>query len=261
MAGFLTIEQRISAGSQFTGTNGGSTGTITTVTGLQVLQGETFQIRARAKDVFTFVFDKVPGGAVVETVTTRRVAVTDAMSASQVRDAIIAAINLTPGLALYASIGGANQVNLLNALGGTAGNLPALPDTVVNAGFIVSPMAGGVNYPSPPVDSEGIRFYPEATFGGIFDFDFTIKKLVDGAPTRKADLWKVDRILLQVTGAASYTLSTVLPDGTEATIQTGAGGVVLISTPILLGGDERLRLVTVGGAAAMLARVTARPSA
>lgn len=258
---FLTIEQRIAAGSQFTGTNGGSSGTITTVTGLQVAQGETFKLRARAKEVFTFVFDKDPSGGVEESVTTRRVFVTDAMSAAQVRDAIIAAINRTPGLALYASVGGANQVNLLNGLGGTAGNLPALPDTVANGSFVVSALTGGANLPSTPVDVDGIRLYPEATFGGIFDFDFTVRKLVDGQPVNKPALWKVDRVLLQVTGAASYTLSSVLPDGTAATIQTGAGGIVLISTPIMLGGDERLRLVTAGAAAAMLARVTARPAA
>ena len=259
---FITIEQRIAAGSQFTGTNGGSGGTITTVAGSLLLHGETFQVRSRAQAAFTFVFDKSTDViGVTETARVRRVVVSDAMTAAQVRDAIIFAINRAPGLALYASNGGATTVTLLNAIGGTAGNLPALPDTVANAGFIVSALTSGTNLPSSPIDSEGIRFLPEATFGGIFDFDFTVKKLVDNSPTSKPALWKIDRILLQVTGAATYTLSAVLPDGISATIQTGAGGVILISSPIVLGGDERLRLVTTGAAAAMLARVTARPSA
>ena len=65
---------------------------------------------------------------------------------------------------------------------------------------------------------------------------------------------------LQLTGAAPYTLSILYPDGTTATLQTGAGALVLITNPILLAPDERLHLLTVGAAAAMYARVTARPS-
>jgi len=256
---FITIEQRIAAGSQFTGTNGGSTGTITTVTGLQVLQGETFQLRSRAKDVFTFIFDFDATNPVAETATRRRVFVTTAMTAAQVRDAIIRAVNRTPGLALYASSGGASQVNLTNGQGGTAGNLAALPDTVVNAGFVVSAMAGGVNRSSEPVDIDGVRYFPEATFGGIFDFDFATKRLIDGAPVSGVP-WRVERAVMQLTGAAPYTLSILYPDGTTATLQTGAGALVLITNPILLAPDERLHLLTVGAVAAMYARVTARPS-
>lgn len=257
---FITIEQRIAAGSQFNGGNGGSTGTIATVTGLQVLQGETFQIRSRAKDVFTFVFDFDATRPIEQTATRRRVFVTQAMSAAQVRDAIIQAVNRTPGLGLYASVGGASQVSLTNGQGGTAGNLAALPDTVANAGFIVSALAGGANRSSDPVDIDGVRYLPEATFGGLFDFDFTTKRLIDGTPSRGVP-WRVERAILQVTGAASYTLSVLYPDGSTTVLQTAAGGVVLVTSPILLASDERLQLVTVGAAAAMFARVTARPSA
>jgi len=255
----LTVEQRVAAGSNFTGTNGGPTGTITTIAGNLLDQGETFKLRARAKDVFTFVFDK--SGTLVSDPTVRVVQITDAMTAAQVRDAIIAAINGTPGLALYASNGGATSVAILNALNGTAGNLAALPDTVDDAGFIVSAMAGGVNWPSSPVDAEGVRRFPAATFGGIFDFDFATKRLIGSVPVERPALWRVDRMLIQSTGAASYTVRVLLPDGTQAQVQTGAGGVVLITTPILLTGDERLQLVTAGGAAEMYARVTARPAA
>lgn len=255
----LTIEQRVAAGSNFTGSNGGSTGTITTVAGNLIGQGETFQLRARAKDVFTFVFDKT--GTLADEPKVRVVRITGAMTAAQVRDAIITAINRTPGLAMYASNGGAAQVNLLNALNGTAGNLAALPDTVADAGFVVSAMAGGVNWPSGPVEVEGVRQFPAATFGGIFDFDFVEKRSIAQTPIIRPSLWRVDRMLIQSTGAASYTVNVLLPDGTQAQVQTGAGGVVLITTPILLTGDERVQLVTAGGAAEMYARVTARPAA
>lgn len=255
---FLTIDQRITATDDFTGGNGGSTGTITTVAAAGINQGELFRVRARYHDVFTFVFDKVSGGSVIESAFTRRVDLVGAVSAADVRDRIIAAINRTPGLALYASSGGAAQVNLLNALGGTAGNLAALADTVGGA-FACSAMTGGVDYPSPPVEVDGIKMYPPTNFGGIFDFEFTLKRLIERIPVTKPALWSVDRIFLQTTGATDYTLNILAPDGTVALYQTGAGGVVLITTPLLLAGDERLQLITTGGTLAMFARVTARP--
>jgi len=261
VSSFLTIEQRIAAGSQFTGTNGGSTGTITTVAAALIVHGESFQIRARAKEVFTFVFDKNGDGSVVDSIFSRRVSLVGLAAADAVRDAIVVAVNATPGLALYASNGGAATVDLVNALGGTAGNLAALPDDVADAGFIVSAMAAGVSYSSEPAIIDGMKVYPEAAFGGIFDFDFTLKRLIEGVAVQKPTLWRVERILLETTGAGAYTVSILLPDGTEAVYQTAAGGVILITTPILLTGDERLMLTTAGGALAMYARVTARPSA
>jgi hypothetical protein len=256
MTTIYTIEQRILAGSQFTGTNGGSTGTITTVAAASILQGEGFKLRSRSKTVFDFVFDKTTD--LKDTATVRIVRLVGGMNASEVRDAIISAINRTPGLAMVASDGGASTVDLLNLFGGGAGNLPALPDTVVNAGFVVSAMSGGLNLPGDIVEVDGVRCLPPATFGGIFDFDFIRKAGVDGVSYERPALWRVQRILLQTTTATDYTVNVLSPDGTAFEVATDSGAVVMLGDPILLAGDERLQIITTGATDAMFARVTAR---
>jgi len=117
-----------------------ATCSITTVASASLVDGEIFQLWDGNK-MWTFEFDK-NGVIVGETPGRIRIDVSAVLTADQVRDAIIAAINSTGGL-LLASSGGAATVSVRNKQPGTHGNGNNL-ETVVNAGFVLTNMTGGV---------------------------------------------------------------------------------------------------------------------
>lgn len=121
-------------------TDAQATGTITTIAGSLLVDGETFVLDDGVNPAVTFEFDD--NGSVVPSATLRPVNFTGADTADQVRDAIIAAVNTAPVLDITAYNGGAAFVVLWNDNGGTAGN-QTITETVVDAGFIVTGMAGG----------------------------------------------------------------------------------------------------------------------
>lgn len=117
-----------------------ATGTITTVAGADLLDGQTFTISDGHQSV-VFEFDddvsvlaghiSVPFDSMLD-------------SADDVRDAVITAINAVATFFVTAASGGAAQVDLTNDFFGTIGNV-AVAETVANVGFMVAGLAGGVD--------------------------------------------------------------------------------------------------------------------
>lgn len=116
-----------------------ATGSITVVAGSALVDTETFVLDDGTNPPTTFEFDS--GGGV--TPGNEAVAFTALDTVTQIRDAVISAINgVVAGLEITASPGGANLVSLVNDSVGAAGNV-AITDTVTDSGFIVSGMSGG----------------------------------------------------------------------------------------------------------------------
>lgn len=122
------------------GTDVAATGSITTVAGANLVDGETFVLNDGVNPAVTFEFDS--NASVVQTATLRAVNFTGGDSANTVRDTIIAAIAAAPTLDITASNGGAALVNLVNDTAGYAGNV-TITETVADVGFTVTGMSGG----------------------------------------------------------------------------------------------------------------------
>jgi len=133
-----------------------ATGTITTIVVANLIDGETFFLDDGINPEVTFEFDVTGDGV---TGGNTAVDVSALTTADEVRDAIIAAVTALASsvLALAATDGGAATVDLSNEFGGVVGNLTPTIDTVADAGFIVTAMAGGVDYPTifPALDGDG----------------------------------------------------------------------------------------------------------
>lgn len=119
-----------------------ATGTITAIPGALISDGETFTISDGENSPSVFEFDKngmVAPGRV-------RVAIDDAMTAEQVAVAIEEAVNkLYLSLRVTATHPTATPiVNLRNDTPGDSSRNVPIMDTVVDPGFVVSGMAGGV---------------------------------------------------------------------------------------------------------------------
>lgn len=119
-----------------------ATGSITTVAGANLVDGEQFVLDDGVNAAVTFEFDS--NASVVETATLRAVVFTGAETADQIRDLIITAIGNAPTLSITASNGGAATVSLANDRTGTLGNI-TITETVVDAGFVVAGMSGGTD--------------------------------------------------------------------------------------------------------------------
>jgi len=255
----VVIEQRITATDDFTGENGGSTGTITTVAGALLVNGERFFLDDGFGAEVTYQFnDPSVAPPPPATKVFRIVPFTAADTADQVRDAVIAAVRVTEALNILASNGGASTINLTNRLPGLEGNVTPTADTVVNAGFVVSSMSGG-RAATPSVVANGVRVYDPANFGGLVDFDWLLPKVIGGLTIQSQALtWIVERLVVEATGATSLDIDIVLPDETVISLSTGGGALVTLED-IKLAGDERLRVTTTGGTLAMFLRATGRP--
>jgi hypothetical protein len=125
-----------------------ATGTITTITGALLVDGETFTLDDGVNPAVVFEFDDdstvVPGNVPVP--------FTALSTANQVRDTILSSVH-GAAIDITASIGGAGLVNLTNDLSGTAGNV-TITETVTNVGFIVTGMSGGTA--SAPVTPDAV---------------------------------------------------------------------------------------------------------
>lgn len=121
------------------GTPVAATGSITTVTGANLVDGETFTINDGINAPTVFEFDSgggVGGGNIA-------VAFTGGDTADQVRDSIISAVTgVGATLLVTATNGGAATVTLTADLVGAHGN-HLVTETVANAGFVVSGLSGG----------------------------------------------------------------------------------------------------------------------
>ncbi len=123
-----------------------ATGTITTVPAADLLDNETFSITDAPNPALVFAFN-VTGAGYVAVPGEVEVDVTAALTADDVRDAVISAINGATHPATFrvtAADGGAATVDVENVAAGTAGNV-AITDTVADAGFTHTGMAGGTD--------------------------------------------------------------------------------------------------------------------
>jgi hypothetical protein len=250
------IEQRIAAGSQFDGSSGASTGTITTVAGSALVADEAFFLRDKLSAEVEFRFVSTAVGFATSPIL-RPVVFAGGDSADTIRDKLIVAINAARALNIVAADGGAATVDLEHRLGGVSGNATPTVDTVVDGTFAVTAMAGGVD--RSYIDELGTRVFDTQTAGGQFDFPLSIPQSIPyGTPAIGGVLtWLVDRVV--ITGdATSYTVRLMLPDGTTVTLATDTTGDAVVG-PFTLGGDERLQVITAGGTAAKVCRVLARP--
>lgn len=148
--GTLTLEQPLPVGVK-------ATGSITTVVPGSIIEAETFTIDDGINTPVTFEFDKPPDGVGGGNVA---VDISTAVTADDVRDAIIAAITgVGSALAIDAVSGGSALVNLTHRSSGLVGNV-AITEGVVDAGFIVTGMSGGSGTPQ--------EFVVQVTNVGVF---------------------------------------------------------------------------------------------
>lgn len=114
-----------------------ATGSITTVVGSLLVDGETFTLDDGINPPVVFEFDNnsiiTPGNVPV--------VFTALDTADQVRNFIVFAVNGST-VGITASIGGSGLVDLVNDLPGLGGNV-TITETVANAGFLVTGMSGG----------------------------------------------------------------------------------------------------------------------
>lgn len=123
------------------GTSSAAAGSITTVAAASLIDGETFTLNDGVHAATVFEFDSNA------TVTVGHVAVTfsGGNTATQIRDAIIAAVNgVTSTLNITAAPGTSAQVLLTNDTAGTVGNV-TITETVANSGFTTIGMTGGTD--------------------------------------------------------------------------------------------------------------------
>lgn len=97
----------------------------------------------------------------------------------------------------------------------------------------------------------GIETFPTGTVGGLFEFDFTNYWLL-----------VIERISGSFADAGTVSVVIVNTAGDEISIYEGAtGGDVLITDPVRLAPDEKIKITTTGAGDGMVARVMARPLA
>lgn len=185
-----------------------ATGTIATVAGASLLDGETFTIDDGVNTPTVFEFDS---NAAV-TLGNITVTFTGGDTTTQVRDAIIAAVNgVGAGLTITASPGGAAQVILTNDNPGIAGNERIL-DTVANAGFVTVGMTGGDGQVSIPLTA-GART-PTEIIGDINATLDGVSPFIGTAPNSMASFVQVGGVNGDVFFIIrSYTTPAALPDG------------------------------------------------
>jgi hypothetical protein len=121
-----------------------ATGSITTVSGSHLVDGETFTINDGFNAPTAFEFDSnasVTGGRV-------GVAFVPTDTGDQIKAKIVTAVNaVDTGLLVTASNAGTGLVGLVNDTAGSAGN-HAITETVADVGFMVTGMSGGDTSPS-----------------------------------------------------------------------------------------------------------------
>jgi hypothetical protein len=115
-------------------------GTIQAIGGADLIDTETFVLSDGANPALTFEFDLAGGGITGDVAVVFGAGDTPAVVAA----AIIAAINGAAPLTITAQLvtGSTTQIELSNQTGGVAGNV-AIIETVADAGFVVTGMAGG----------------------------------------------------------------------------------------------------------------------
>lgn len=120
-----------------------ATASITTVAAASIIDGETFALVDASGSTCVFVFQKTatftdPGRGSPR----MPVNIIAAVTADDVRDAIITAVNNCPAVQITAASGGAATVALTQDRFGPDGNTVTV-ESVVNAGFVITSFSGG----------------------------------------------------------------------------------------------------------------------
>src|SRR5947209_4381733 len=117
---------------------GRASGSITVTAGSNLIDGETVTISdGVTSKTFEFDSNSVVGPGHVS------VAFSGASTPTEVRDALIAAINGVPKFNVTASIGNDTEIALTNDHSGPHGNVP-ITETVAHASFVAQGMTGGI---------------------------------------------------------------------------------------------------------------------
>jgi hypothetical protein len=149
----VAIQSHLLIGTNYDGKQ--ARGSVTTVAGANLIDGETIVVDDGVNPPVTFEFDD--DNSVVETNTLRKVTFTSGSTANDVRDAIITAITNAPALDIDASSGGAGLVSLISVIVGvptTTGNV-AITTDVADGGFAVTGMSGAYTTMVRVLDSAG----------------------------------------------------------------------------------------------------------
>lgn len=129
-----------------------ATGSLQAVAQASLVDGETFTLDDGVNPAVVFEFDVLGNGVGGGNVA---VNVSADVTPDNVRATMQTAVNGAASLDITASDGGAGLLNLVNDTAGAAGNV-VITETVANAGFIATGMAGGVD--------AGVDFGLRATF-------------------------------------------------------------------------------------------------
>jgi hypothetical protein len=139
----------------------GAVGSIVAIAQALLVDTETFTLNDGAHPAVIFEFDTVPDGVVPGRI---QVDVSLAVSAVDVANAMVEAINTAPNLNMVAAnnLGASATVTITNFGAGMAGNI-VIADTVANVGFVVTGMAGGAAgaFPLDPLGfDDGVSLAP-----------------------------------------------------------------------------------------------------
>jgi hypothetical protein len=123
--------------------NAYATGSLQAIVKGNLIDGETFAIDDNINPTVTFEFDT--DASVVETATLRQVDISADVTAQDVSDTMVAAINGAPNLNWTAdnASGTVTLVTITHDLGGTHGNGTLIAETVADAGFTLTQPTGG----------------------------------------------------------------------------------------------------------------------
>lgn len=237
-------ERRIAPGGSLNGARWGSSGTITTVAGSDLVTGDRFFLRNRAQGVsisFTFRDEAISLPVPEEGDTSRIILFSSSDTANDVRDKVIRAINRCRYVLIYASISGESEVSLEHSLEGPSTNYSHPSDEVANETFEVSAMSGAKESMPRSVVYDGVRYYDPSDDGMEFVFDSVIPKEVEGVIGGGVLCWRIQQIVADLTDADSHTLVAVNANGNTRELATGSGGYVSHG-PFDLNWDERVRL-------------------
>ena len=221
-----------------------ATGNLTAIAASLLAVGvdtDTFVLDDGVNPAVTFAFDD--DASVVVSATLRAILHNGTQSATQMRALIVAAINAAPALAITATpAAAASVVDLANDATGVAGNV-AIIETVADAGFLVTGMAGGVaDAPAAASAIQVAKAINAALVGGIAyraAGKVQVESLVVGTNS-----------IIEVTGgSANVELGYVLSDA-----QGGIAGDATLGRDVESDADFRLRridLLRISGAATL----------
>lgn len=185
-------------------------GTIVAVPFALLIEGETFTLDDGVNPPTTFEFDTdtIVVGANVP------VDVSLAVTALDVANAIVAAINLTVGLDLNASNGGSTltTVTITNAENGTFGNVTTWSETVADTGFVITQPTGGVDSDLFTTINPGRALFDDVALDSIpldllcsdATYPQTVQAVTATSSVKIRDEGSNKRTLVTVTTAAMY---------------------------------------------------------